>query len=116
MLPDVAMVVAVETHLAKGSRDGGSNGGIGAGLADSSNIGEDLGAAVCGSVKVKMREKVLGSGAKGFCVTSKGVLLLIGKHVGAMLVVILVCTVMCTVVEAVEAGGVLPRIGLGVEC
>jgi hypothetical protein len=112
----MARVVAVEAHFDRGSYDGGGNGGVGTGLADLSDIGMGLGLAVCSDVKVKVGVKVLGGGAKGFCMTSKGVPLLIGKHVGAMLVVILVCTVMCTVVEAVEAGGVLPRIGLGVEC
>jgi hypothetical protein len=116
VLLDVARVVAFEAHLDRGSRDGGGDGGVGAGLADSGNIGEDLGVAVHGGVEVKAGEKVLGSGAKGFCATSKGVPLLIGKHVGAMSVVVLVGTVTCTVVEAVEAGGVLPRVRLGVKC
>jgi hypothetical protein len=116
VLLDVALAVASEAYLAKGLGDGGSNGGSGVGLADLSNIGKDLGVVVCGSVEVKVGKKVLGSGAKGFCMTSKGVPLLIGKCVGAMSMVILICTVMCTVVEAVEAGGVSPRIGLGVEC
>jgi hypothetical protein len=111
----MARVVAFKTHLGKGSCDGGGDGGVGVGLVDSSDIGEDLGAAVCGGVKVKVGEKVLGSGAKGFCTTSKGVPLLVCKHVGAMSVVVLVCTVTCTVVEAVEAGGVSPRVRLGVE-
>jgi hypothetical protein len=62
----VARAVASETRLDRGSRDGG----VGTGLADSSGIGEDLGAAVHGGVKVKAGVKVLGSGAKGFCVTS----------------------------------------------
>jgi hypothetical protein len=113
---DVARVVAFEAHLNRGLRDGGGNGGIGAGLADSSDIGEDLGVAMCGGVEVKAGEKVLGSSAKGFCMTLKGVLLLVCKCMGAMSVVVLVCTVMCTVVEVVKAGGVSPRIGLGVEC
>jgi hypothetical protein len=112
----MAMMVASETDLAEGLGDGGGDGGGGMGLADSSDIGKDLGAAVCGGVEVKAGEKVLRSGAKGFCVTSKGVLLLVGKRVGAMLVVILICTVTCTVVEVVEAGGMLPRVRLGVEC
>jgi hypothetical protein len=116
VLLDVANFTASEACLDRGSHDGGSDGGVGVGLADSSDIGKDLGAAVCGSVEVKAGEKALGSSAKGFCVTSKGVPLLVGKHIGAMLVVILICTIMCTVIEAVEAGGVLPRIGLGVEC
>jgi hypothetical protein len=116
MLLDVARVVAVETHLDRGSHDGGSDGGGGMGLADLSDIGEGSGVVVCGGVKVKVGEKVLGSSVKGFCMTLKGVLLLVGKCVGAMLVVILVCTVMCTVIEVVEAGGMSPRIGLGVEC
>jgi hypothetical protein len=116
VLLDVARVMAVEAHLDGGSRDGGGDGGIGAGLVDSSDIGKDLGVAVCGGVKVKVGEKVLESSAKGFCMTSKGVLLLVGKCVGAMSVVILIGTVMCTVVKAVEAGGVSPRIGLAVEC
>jgi hypothetical protein len=114
VLLDVARAVAIEACLG-GSRDGGGDGGIGAGLADLGDIGEDLGVAMCGSVEVKAGEKVLGSGAKGFCVTSKGVPLLIRKRVCAMSVVILVGTVMCTVVEAVEAGGVLPRVRLGVK-
>jgi hypothetical protein len=112
----MARAVASEARLGRGSRDGGGDGGVGVGLVDSSDIGEDLGAAVCGGVKVKAGEKVLGSGAKGFCMTSKGVPLLVGKHVGAMSVVVLVGTVTCTVVEAVEARGVLPRVRLGVEC
>ena len=116
MLLDVARVVAFETRLDRGSRDGGSDGGIGVGLVDLSDIGKDLGVAVCGGVKVKVGEKVLGSGAKGFCATSKGVPLLVGKRMGVMSMVILVCTVTCTIVETVEAGGMLPRIGLGVEC
>jgi hypothetical protein len=112
----MATLVAAEAQLAKGLGDGGGNGGIGTGLTDSSDIGEDLGAAVCGGVKVKAGEKVLGSGAKGFCATSKGVPLLVGKCMGAMLVVILVCTVTYTIVKVVEAGGVSPRIRLGVKC
>jgi hypothetical protein len=116
MLLDVATLVASETDLAKGLGDGGSDGGVGVGLADSGNIGKDLGAAMCGGVEVKAGEKVLGSGAKGFCMTSKGVLLLVRKHVGAMSVVILVCTVTCTIVKVVEAGGVSPRVRLGVKC
>jgi hypothetical protein len=116
VLLDVARAVASETRLDRGSRDGGGDGGIGTGLADSSDIGEDLGAAVCGGVKVKAGVKVLGGFAKSFCATPKGVLLLVGKRVGAMLVVVLVRTVMCTVVEAIEAGGVSPRVRLGVEC
>ena len=116
MLLDVAMLVASEADLAEGLGDGGGNGGVGAGLADSSNIGKDLGAAVCSGVKVKAGKEVLGSSVKGFCATSKGVPLLICKRVGAMSVVVLVGTVTCTVVEAVEAGGVSSRIGLGVEC
>jgi hypothetical protein len=112
----MARAVAVEAHLDRGSRDGGSDGGIDAGLADSSNIGKDLGTAVCGGVKVKVGEKVLGSSVKGFCTTLKGVPLLIGKCVGAMPVVILICTVACTIIEAIEAGGMLPRVRLGVEC
>jgi hypothetical protein len=112
----VANFMAAEARLERGSHDGGGDGGIGMGLADSSNIGKDLGAAVCGGVEVKVGEKVLGSGAKGFCMTSKGVLLLVGKRVGAMSVVVLVCTITCTVIEAVKARGVSPRIGLGVEC
>ena len=63
-----------------------------------------------------MGVKVLRGGIKGFCMTLKGVLLLISKCVGAMLVVVLICTVTCTVIEAVEAGGMSPRVGLGVEC
>ena len=116
MLLDVATAVASEAELAGGLGDGGGDGGIGAGLADSSDIGEDLGAAVCGGVEVKAGEKVLGSGAKGFCATSKGVPLLVRKRVGAMSVVVLVGTVTCTVVEAVEARGVSPRVRLGVKC
>ena len=116
MLLDVARAVASEARLDRGSRDGGGDGGIGTGLADSSDIGEDLGAAVCGSVEVKVGEKVLGSGAKGFCVTLKGVPLLVGKRMGAMSVVVLVGTVTCTVVEVVEARGMSPRVRLGVEC
>ena len=116
MLLDVALAVASEAYLAKGLGDGGSNGGSGVGLADLSNIGKDLGVAVCGSVEVKMGKKVLGSSVKGFCATLKGVPLLIRKRVGAMSVVVLVCTVTCTIIEAVETGGVSPRIGLGVEC
>jgi hypothetical protein len=116
VLLDMARAVAVEAHLDRGLCDGGSDGGVGAGLADSSNIGKDLGAAVCSGVKVKAGKEVLGSSVKGFCVTLKGVPLLIGKCMGAMSMVVLVCTVMCTVVEAVEAGGVSSRIGLGVEC
>jgi hypothetical protein len=112
----MARVVASKTHLGRGSHDGGSDGGIGTGLADSSDIGEDLGAAVCGGVEIKVGKKVLGSGAKGFCMTSKGVLLLICKRVGAMSVVVLIGTVMCTIIEAIEAGGVSPRVRLGVEC
>jgi hypothetical protein len=116
VLLDVATLVAAEAQLAEGLGDRGSDGGVGAGLADSGNIGEDLGVVVCGGVEVKMGEKVLGSSAKGFCVTSKGVLLLVHKRVGAMSVVVLICTVACTVVEAVEAGGVSPRVRLGVQC
>ena len=116
MLLDVARAVASEARLGRGSRDGGGDGGGGAGLAASSDIGEDLGAAVCGGVEVKAGKKVLGSGAKGFCATSKGVPLLVCKRVGAMSVVVLVGTVTCTVVEAVEAGGMSPRVRLGVEC
>jgi hypothetical protein len=116
VLLNVANFMASEACLDRGLRDGGGDSGVGAGLADSSDIGKDLGAAVCGGVEVKVGEKVLGSSAKGFCVTSKGVPLLVGKHMGAMSVVILVCTITCTVVEAVEAGGMSPRIGLGVEC
>jgi hypothetical protein len=116
VLLDMANFMASEACLERGLRDGGGNGGIGVGLADSSDIGEYLGPAVCGGVEVKAGEKVLGSGAKGFCVTSKGVPLLVGKHVGAMSVVVLVCTITCTIVEVVEAGGMSPRIGLGVEC
>jgi hypothetical protein len=116
VLLDVANFMAPEACLDRGSRDGSGDGGVGVGLADSSNIGKDLGVAVCGGVKVKAGEKVLGSSAKGFCTTSKGVPLLVCKRVGAMSVVVLVCTVTCTIVEAVEARGVSPRIGLGVEC
>jgi hypothetical protein len=112
----VANFMAAKACLERGSHDGGGDGGVGVGLADSSDIGECLGAAVCGGVKVKMGEKVLRSSAKGFCATLKGVPLLVGKRVGAMSVVVLVRTVMCTVIEVVKAGGVLPRIGLGVEC
>jgi hypothetical protein len=115
MLLDVAMAVASETDLAKGLGNGGGNSGSGTGLVDSGNIGTDL-VGVGGSVKVKAGVKVLGSGVKGFCVTSKGVPLLIGKRVGAMSMVVLVCTITCTIIEAVEARGVSPRIGLGVEC
>jgi hypothetical protein len=116
VLLDVANFMALEACLDRGLHDGGSDGGIGAGLVDSSDIGKDLGVAVCGSVKVKTGKKVLGSSVKGFCTTLKGVPLLICKRVGAMSVVILVCTVTCTIIEAVETGGVSPRIGLGVEC
>jgi hypothetical protein len=98
VLLNVARVVAVEACLDRGSCDGGGDGGIGTGLADSSDIGKDLGAAVCGGVKVKVGEKVLGSGAKGFCTTLKGVPLLIGKRVGAMSMVILIGTITCTII------------------
>jgi hypothetical protein len=114
VLLNVASLVTVEAHLAKGLGDGGSNSGSGTGLANSSDIGMDL-VGAGGSVKVD-GVNVLGSGMKGFCTTLKGVLLLAGKHVGAMLVVVLICTVMCTVVEVVEAEGMLPRVRLGVEC
>jgi hypothetical protein len=116
VLLNVANFMVSEACPDRGSRDGGGDGGISVGLADSNDIGKDLGVAVGGSVEVKVGEKVLGSGAKGFCTTSKGVSLLVGKRVGAMLVVILICTVTCTVVEVIEAGGMSPRIGLGVEC
>jgi hypothetical protein len=116
VLLDMATAVALETDLAEGLGDAGGDGGSGVGLVDSSNIGKDLGVVVCGGVKVKVRENVLGSSAKGFCVALKGVSLLVSKCVGAMSVVILVCTVTCTVVEVVEAGGVSPRVRLGVEC
>jgi hypothetical protein len=112
----MARAVASETCLDRGSRDGGGDGGVGVGLADLSDIGEGLGVAVCGGVKVKAGVKVLGGFAKGFCTTSKVVPLLVGKHVGAMSVVVLVGTVTCTVVKVIEAGGMSPRIGLGVEC
>jgi hypothetical protein len=115
VLLDVATLVASETHLAKGLGDGGGDGGGGAGLADVSNIGMDV-VGMGGGVKVKAGVKVLGGSAKGFCMTSKGVPLLIGERMSAMLVVVLVCTVTCTVIEAVEAGGMTPRIGLGVKC
>jgi hypothetical protein len=115
MLLDVANFTASEACLDRGLHDDGSDGGIGTGLADLSNIGTDvIGAG--GSVEVEAGEKVLRGGAKGFCTTSKGVPLLVSKHMGAMLVVVLVCTVTSTVVEAVKAGGMLPRVRLGVEC
>jgi hypothetical protein len=115
VLLDVAKLTASEACLNRGLCDRGSDGGIGVGLVDLSDIGMD-GVGAGGSVKVKVGEKVLGGSAKGFCMTLKGVLLLISKCVGAMLVVVLICTVTCTVIEAVEARGVLPRIRLGVEC
>jgi hypothetical protein len=115
VLLDVAMAVAFETHLAKGLRDGGSDGGVGTGLVDSSDIGMDL-VGTGGSVEIDMGVKVLGSSTKGFCATSKGILPLAGKRMGAMSVVVLVCTVTCTIVETVEARGVSPRIWLGVKC
>jgi hypothetical protein len=94
---DVAKLTSSKACLDRGLHDRGSDGGGGTGLADSSDIGMDL-IGMGGGVKVEMGVKVLGGSMKGFCVTSKGVPLLVGKHVGAMLVVILVCTVMCTVV------------------
>jgi hypothetical protein len=115
VLLDVAKLTTSEACLDRGLHDGGGNGGIDAGLADSSDIGTDV-VGAGGSVEVKTGKKVLGGSTKGFCVTSKGVPLLIGKHVGAMSVVVLICTIMCTVIKVVEAGGMLPRIGLGVEC
>jgi hypothetical protein len=114
VLLDMAKLTTSEARFDRGSCDGGGNGGISVGLADSSDIGTD-GIGVGGGVEVKAGEKVLGGSAKGFCVTSKGVPLLVSKRMGAMSVVVLVCTVICTIVEAVEAGGVLPRVRLGVE-
>ena len=46
MLLDVANFMALEACLDRGSCYGSGDGGIGVGLADSSNIGKDLGAAV----------------------------------------------------------------------
>jgi hypothetical protein len=85
------------------------------GLADSSDIGMDL-VGVGGGVEIEAGIDIPGSGVKGFCVISKGVLLLVGESMGAMSLVVLICTVTCTIVKVVKARGVMPRIGLGVEC
>ena len=115
MLLDVARAVAFEACLARGSCDRGDDGGSGIGLANTSNIGMDL-IGASGSVEIEMGVDVSGGGVKGFCMILKGVLLLVDKSVGAMSVVVLICTVTCTVIKVVEAGGMMPRIRLGVEC
>jgi hypothetical protein len=45
VLLDVANFMASEAYLARGSRDGGVDGGIGAGLAGIGSSGEDVVAA-----------------------------------------------------------------------
>ena len=98
----MATLVAFETYLAEVLGNGGGNSGSGTGLVDLSDIGADL-IGVGGGVKIVMGVDVSGSGPKGFGPVLKGIALLVGESVGAMLVVILVCTVMCIIIEAVEA-------------
>ena len=59
---------------------------------------------------------VFGGGLEEVGLVHKFFILLLAKSMGTVLVVVLVCTVTCTVIEAVEAGGMTPRIGLGVKC
>jgi hypothetical protein len=88
----MATLVAFETYLAEVLGNGGGNSGSGTGLVDLSDIGADL-IGVGGGVKIVMGVDVSGSGPKGFGPVLKGIALLVGESVGAMLVVILVCAV-----------------------
>jgi hypothetical protein len=112
---DVATLTTFEALLAKGLGDGGSNDIGGAGMMGIGDSGENL--IVAGMIVLgKAGLDVFGGGLEEVGLVHKFFILLLAKSMGTVLVVVLVCTVTCAIVEVGEAEGVTPRIWLGIEC
>jgi hypothetical protein len=114
VLLDVAKLTTSETLFGGVLGDGGGNGIGGAGMVGIGSCGKDVvmvGTVILGKVGLN----VLGGSLEEINLVHKFFTLLLAKSIGAVPVVILICTVTHAIIEVGEAGGVTPRIWLGVE-
>jgi hypothetical protein len=111
----MATLTAFEALFAKGLGDRGGNGVGGTGTAGIGGSGKDL--IVAGMINLgKVGLDVFGSGLEEVGLVHKFFMLLLAKSMGIVLVVILIYTIICAIVEVSKARGVTPRIWLGIEC